>query len=150
MLGWLNGRDIEWREQVGQRDAEQTRQDREQRSAAKGALQEALTEAGELTQATGNDQQQLNAAIGYIGKTPAPLVLLPLEDALASIEQPNLPGPGHEHPNWRRRWSRPAEELLQEPDAAERLMRLNETRRALETGHAAPGSTSPLDRKDIP
>lgn len=150
MLGWLNGRDIEWREQVGQRDAEQTRQDREQRSAEKGALQEALTEAGELSQATGNDQQQLNAAIGYIGKTPAPLVLLPLEDALASIEQPNLPGPGNEHPNWRRRWSRPAEELLQEPDAAERLMRLNETRRALETGHAAPASTSPLDRKDIP
>ncbi len=34
---------------------------------------------------------------------PAPLALLPLEDALGLSEQPNLPGTVHEHPNWQQR-----------------------------------------------
>ena len=34
---------------------------------------------------------------------PSPLALLPAEDALALVEQPNLPGTVDQHPNWRRR-----------------------------------------------
>ena len=52
-----------------------------------------------------DESQAVDAAAQVIGCTPAPLALLPLEDAMASEEQPNLPGPGNEHPNWRRRWS---------------------------------------------
>jgi len=43
------------------------------------------------------------AVATYLAMTPAPLVLLPLEDLLALAEQPNLPGTSEGHPNWRRR-----------------------------------------------
>lgn len=39
----------------------------------------------------------------YLAHTPSPLVLIPLEDALARREQPNLPGTTDAHPNWRHR-----------------------------------------------
>ncbi|MEE7567489.1 4-alpha-glucanotransferase, partial [Xanthomonas sp. Kuri4-3] len=38
---------------------------------------------------------------------PAPLALLPVEDALALDEQPNLPGTVAVHPNWCRRLPEP-------------------------------------------
>ena len=41
--------------------------------------------------------------------------LLPIEDALALPEQPNLPGTIDEHPNWRRRLAAPADALAAPP-----------------------------------
>ncbi|WP_333680607.1 4-alpha-glucanotransferase [Dyella sp.] len=38
-----------------------------------------------------------------LAQTPSPLILIPLEDALARKEQPNLPGTVDSHPNWRHR-----------------------------------------------
>ncbi|KAA0695960.1 4-alpha-glucanotransferase [Halopseudomonas laoshanensis] len=145
LMGWFNGRDIEWREQVGQRDSEQSQQDREQREIDKSALLQALLDAGELLQPTTNPEQQLTAAIGFIGRTPAPLVLLPLEDALASAEQPNLPGPGDEHPNWRRRWTQPVEQLLNDARTAERLARLNNVRLAVDASPPHSPQSTPAD-----
>jgi 4-alpha-glucanotransferase len=55
-------------------------------------------------------------------------VLLPLEDALARLEQPNLPGTLDEHPNWRRRLPGPADELLDPPEVSARLSALAEAR----------------------
>jgi len=48
-------------------------------------------------------------------------VLLPLEDVLGTTEQPNLPGTTDQHPNWRRRLTRPVEQVLDEAPAARRL-----------------------------
>ncbi len=45
----------------------------------------------------------IDASVRYLGHTRAPLVLLPLEDALGVEEQANLPGTTDTHPNWRRR-----------------------------------------------
>lgn len=148
MMGWFSGRDVEWREQVGQRNTEQSEQDRQQRETEKRALQQALLEAGELLQPGEDPEQQLSASIGFIARTPAPLVLLPLEDALASCEQPNLPGPGNAHPNWRRRWTQPVDQMLDEPRTAERLMRLNHARLALNDAPESDPSTpsTPVDQ----
>ncbi|MFA5678328.1 MAG: 4-alpha-glucanotransferase [Pseudomonas sp.] len=127
-LGWLSGRDIDWREQVGQCDAAQTRDDREQRQQAISTLDAALRKEGLLTEA--DNQQRLTASIRFLGRTPAPLVLLPLEDVMASTEQPNLPGSANDlHPNWRRRWPQPAAEMLDEPQVQQRLKALDEERR---------------------
>jgi 4-alpha-glucanotransferase len=46
---------------------------------------------------------------------------LPLEDALALEDQPNLPGTINEHPNWRRRYSGDAGHLLDPPAIQKRL-----------------------------
>lgn len=126
--GWISGRDIEWRERAGHRGPEESQADRELRAREKVALARALHEAGELADTDGDDIEQLDACIGFIGKTPAPLVLLPLEDALGEVEQPNLPGPGDIHPNWRRRFAADTEQLLADEKVQQRLRRLNQAR----------------------
>jgi 4-alpha-glucanotransferase len=62
-----------------------------------------------------------DAAAGFIGRTPSPLALLPLEDALGLEEQPNLPGTIDQHPNWRRRYPGQASELLDPPQIRQRF-----------------------------
>jgi 4-alpha-glucanotransferase len=69
-----------------------------------------------------------DAACAHLGFAACTLALLPIEDVLAAPEQPNLPGTIDEHPNWRRRLSAPAEELLARPDVAARLAALNAAR----------------------
>lgn len=138
MRGWLLGRDIEWREITGQRSAEHSHGDRETRAREKLALTTALyaSDQSQALQGERDNDEQLDACIGFIGRTPAPLVLLPLEDVMGSDEQPNLPGPGDHHPNWRRRWAEPAATMLDGPAAERRLHRLDEARRQVEDqGH---------------
>jgi 4-alpha-glucanotransferase len=70
----------------------------------------------------------VDAAIAFVAGTPDPLALVPLEDIIGTAEQPNLPGTIDQHPNWRRRFSQPADRLLQEPAAARRLRLLQQAR----------------------
>ena len=42
-------------------------------------------------------------ALRYVGSTPAPLAIVPIEDAFGLVEQANLPGTIATHPNWRMR-----------------------------------------------
>jgi len=63
----------------------------------------------------------VDAAVGFVSQSPAPLALIPLEDIVGTAEQPNVPGTLDEHPNWRHRFDLPAEELVAQPDAARRL-----------------------------
>ena len=126
--GWIAGRDIEWREQARHRGAEESDSDRALRASEKVALKQALKDAGELPDTDADDLAQLEACIGFIGRTPAPLVLLPLEDALGELEQPNLPGPGNVHPNWRRRFAANTEDLLADDQVRQRLQRLDRAR----------------------
>jgi 4-alpha-glucanotransferase len=67
-----------------------------------------------------------DAAVKFISETPSQLALLPLEDALALQEQPNLPATIDEHPNWRRRYPGDAAKLLDGADVRERLKPLTE------------------------
>ena len=132
-LGWLAGRDIDWREQIGQTTAEQTLEARQHRQQEIRTLDTALRQQGLSTPAHDQhdqcDQQRLTDCIRFIGRTPAPLVLLPLEDVMASAEQPNLPGADERHPNWRRRWPQQAAEMLDQPLPGQRLHALDEERR---------------------
>ena len=127
-LGWLEGKDIDWRERVGQNEADQSVKDHLQREQQIHALDTALHQQ-DLLWATDNTQR-LTASIRFLGRTPAPLVLLPLEDVMASPEQPNLPGSDERHPNWRRRWSVNAADMLNQPLPKQRLHALDEERRS--------------------
>jgi 4-alpha-glucanotransferase len=51
--------------------------------------------------------------IDFLAQTPSPLILIPLEDALARKEQPNLPGTVDSHPNWQHRMPDNTIEVLQ-------------------------------------
>lgn len=132
-IGWLEGKDIDWRERVGQSEADQSVKDRLHREQQIHVLDKALRQQ-DLLSSTDNTQR-LSACIRFLGRTPAPLVLLPLEDVMASPEQPNLPGSDERHPNWRRRWSVNAADMLNQPLPKQRLHALDAERRSHDRTH---------------
>ena len=126
--GWLAGHDIDWRLRAGHSRPEQESDDRAERTRESAALHDALAEHGQLQGSREDAEACLQASIDYIGSTPAALVLLPLEDATGADQQPNLPGPGQLHPNWRRRHALPVRQLLEQSDTERRLHGLAKAR----------------------
>lgn len=66
-------------------------------------------------------QPVVDAAISMVVKTSLPLSLIPLEDLLGQVEQPNLPGTVKEYPNWRRRLPVEAGAVMDMEDVARRV-----------------------------
>ncbi|WP_428385479.1 4-alpha-glucanotransferase [Nevskia ramosa] len=107
VAGWWTARDIDWRAQLalygeGQSEAS----DRASREIDRGKLWAAFVHAGVAKgemPAVNAPTTIVDAACAYVAATPSPLALIPLEDLLGVIEQPNVPGTIDEHPNWRRR-----------------------------------------------
>lgn len=115
LAGWWRGTDLGWRDRLGfggGRDADARAHDRRLlwNACGGGAEMPGTDAAGARRFAT--------AASVHTARAACALALLPLEDALALEEQPNLPGTVTEHPNWRRRY--PADPLSH-GDAPERL-----------------------------
>ncbi|WP_020177733.1 4-alpha-glucanotransferase [Methylopila sp. M107] len=132
MAGWWSGADIDLRASIGgEQFGETFENDRVTRDGERGELWRAFVAARvaeEPAPAPENHQPAVDASVRFLAETPSRLVLLPLEDALGVVEQPNLPGTLDEHPNWRRRLPKPAPELIKEPAAAARLASLNRRR----------------------
>lgn len=136
LAGWWAGRDIEWRSRFGLLgDDQDADSERAERRVERALLARALglldpqAPAAELNAADLPASRVLDAAARQLGLTPAPLTLLPVEDALGLEEQANLPGTLDEHPNWRRRLPDDAERLLASPEVAGRLAALAKARR---------------------
>jgi 4-alpha-glucanotransferase len=143
VAGWWAGRDIDRREALDLLgpSANAAEAAREERKAGKTALQAALQETLQPGTADGmGEEPPLGAVLAYVGSTPAPLVLAPLEDVLGIVEQPNLPGTVEGHPNWRQRLPQDAAVLLDAPQARQRLARLAAARRE---AAANPARTEP-------
>ncbi|WP_229813672.1 4-alpha-glucanotransferase [Novosphingobium colocasiae] len=133
VAGWWTGRDLDWAEALGRLPDGTTRTDAEDRRAwDRGLLWATLTGDHTPRPAPENPGPVVAAALAHIGRTPSRLAIVPLEDLLAEVEQPNLPGTVTEHPNWRRRLAAPLAELLAQPDTAARI-------RALANGRAGTG-----------
>lgn len=121
VAGWWSGRDIKVRAQAGRvpdLDSERGAR-RGDRRALWRAFQVARVADTEQPPADQGDRVA-DAAVKFIAATPSRLALLPLEDALALKEQPNLPGTITEHPNWRRRYPKRAGDLLAVPQVRNR------------------------------
>ncbi|QCY12527.1 4-alpha-glucanotransferase [Pseudomonas sp. MPC6] len=120
--GWWHGRDIDWNARLGLVDASGEIEWRQHREREREGLRRVLSEDPQNFREESHETDQvLDAAIRFLGHTPAPLVLLPLEDALGIEQQANLPGTTDAHPNWSRRLPGDSETLLDDPDAARRL-----------------------------
>lgn len=130
VAGWWRGRDIDWRTPLGllgeNMDEPAARAERE---ADRRAIWEALEHPSSAAPLPDTPEAVVEAALAFVGQTPAPLVIVPVEDALALVEQPNLPGTVDAHPNWRRRLAAPAQDLLDAPQVQARLARLDAARR---------------------
>ncbi|HWE06244.1 MAG TPA: 4-alpha-glucanotransferase [Rhizomicrobium sp.] len=102
VTGWWGGRDIDWLEKLGRKsehgsiDAERWARD-EDRAHLWSVIGHGLAPSPDET------ERVLDAAMGFIGRTPCEIAIVPVEDVLDVVEQPNIPGTIDEHPNWRRR-----------------------------------------------
>jgi 4-alpha-glucanotransferase len=138
VAGWWKGNDLAWRERLHQDpDPAAVAKARRERAGDRAALWAAFQEAGVADRAPPGEAGPLaaeasppscddgaavaDAAAAYIGLAACDLALLPMEDALALEEQPNIPGTTTEHPNWRRRLPGAAGTMLDEPGVARRL-----------------------------
>jgi len=126
LTGWWQGRDADWQEKLGLLPDGTTRQDRLDERAEDRQYLAKVLKLDDTRES--NVEQAVDAAIEFIGRTPAPLIILPVEDALGQLEQANLPGTTNEHPNWLRRWDAPAERLLDATTPERRLSVLSTAR----------------------
>ncbi|MFC0408593.1 4-alpha-glucanotransferase [Roseomonas elaeocarpi] len=125
--GWWCGNDIDWRAKLhllgkGNDGSEQ----REEREHDRENLWRSLLSSGAADgpmPAPDDAATIADAAVAHVGLAACDLALLPMEDALGLVEQPNLPGTTDEHPNWRRRLPAVAAEVLDLPDCDRRLGR---------------------------
>lgn len=132
LAGWWQGRDNDWRRDLDLQEKGRSEDDiRNDRQRERAALWQALAESGLAGGAMPDGRagsETLDAAIEFVAATPAPLAMLPIEDALGLPEQPNLPGTVDEHPNWRRRLPHTVESVLDQPSVARRLAIMNRVR----------------------
>ena len=125
VAGWWRGRDIDWRVKLGLLgEGEDGTPQREEREGDRARLWDAMCASGAAEgpmPAEGEGAEVATAAARHVASAACALALLPLEDALALEEAPNLPGTTGAHPNWQRRLPGEAATLLDEHDTAARL-----------------------------
>jgi 4-alpha-glucanotransferase len=124
--GWWTGADIATRVALGlaHEKAEAT-----QRTRDRTLLWQACQEAGVVAADAPPPKEAapaVDAAIGFTAQSSAAVALIPIEDVLGLVDQPNLPGSIDEHPNWRRRLDLPAAQVLDAPQVRARLKALRE------------------------
>jgi len=96
--GWRRGRDLDWRESLGELpDADAARATRQAEVAAFDAA------AGEGS---------LDGMHRFLARSAAQLVAVQADDLALMEEQVNLPGTVYEHPNWCRRLDLPLSRLI--------------------------------------
>ncbi|MFM0310693.1 4-alpha-glucanotransferase [Paraburkholderia sp. RL17-383-BIF-A] len=153
VAGWWRGSDITWRNKIGQtmaradgRDPEEAAQ--EERAKDRALLWRAFQQAGVAAHdvpAPPPDNAPVDEALAFVAATPGPLVTFPLEDLLAQVEQPNLPGSIDEHPNWRRRVALPVNELFENDAFCDRLLAVDRERRAATASVPSSNASSEPD-----
>jgi 4-alpha-glucanotransferase len=125
VAGWWSGADIATRAQLGLAGKSETKQ----RTKDRAALWRAFSKTGIVDRKApppDDSAPAVDAAIAFTAQSPAAMALIPIEDVLGLVEQPNLPGTVDEHPNWRRRLAQPAAHVLGSPEVRARLKRLRE------------------------
>jgi len=128
VAGWWRGADL-----AARRALDMARDDEfRERPLDRAALWQAFDDAGIVAgpaPSTHDTDRIVDAACDFVAEAPGPLTLLPLEDVMGVVEQPNLPGTVDSHPNWRRRFGPPAADLLKAPGVVRRLRSVNDRRR---------------------
>ncbi len=127
--GFVAGRDLDDRIELGFGDPVEAEHDRARRRAGVAAAAAARHVAP--------DSPALYDALSVeLGATEAPWVVLALDDLFDETEPLNVPGTSHERPNWLRRMRHPLASAP--PEAADRLRRVAEAR----TRSFAPKTTT--------
>ncbi len=128
--GWWRGHDLDTRNRLNLiGDANAVWFEYENRAADRGRLWQAMVESGAANgpaPAPDTTGPFVDAAIAHVATAGCELALLPIEDVLGLVEQPNVPGTRDEHPNWRRRLPMPVDSVFDAPDIPPRLAPLQD------------------------
>jgi 4-alpha-glucanotransferase len=122
VAGWWRGVDIDTRERLGQFGARGLKKERRKRARDRRLLRDAFRSADIVggMDTLINADEAVDAAIRFVAETPAQLALVPLEDMLGLVDQPNLPGTVFDHPNWRRRYPCQTSSIFEKPEVQRR------------------------------
>jgi 4-alpha-glucanotransferase len=102
VAGWWQGRDIDWLEKLGRKsEYGDAAAERKARGEDRTHLWTAIANGEEPRPE--QSERMIEAALEFVGRTPCEIAIVPAEDVLGLVEQPNIPGTIDEHPNWRRR-----------------------------------------------
>jgi 4-alpha-glucanotransferase len=124
IAGWWAGRDIDWRAKLDMLGDSDEATQRAERERDKLALWRALQPGAEAAP----KEAPIPEVLAFLAQTPAPLVIVPIEDALGAVEQPNLPATLDTHPNWRQRLATPVDQLFADASVSRRLAPLLHSR----------------------
>lgn len=115
LLGWIKGRDIDWRQRIEEISSQQAMEQQKDRKEDIRQFKKALSLHGIKSQKVAlplkSNQQVVLAAYRFLADTSSALVAVQVEDVLQLVEQPNLPGTIDSHPNWRRRLEKTTKEI---------------------------------------
>ena len=78
----------------------------------------ALHMLDEVLRHNGIDRNDFPSIARFLTRTRSRLLAISLEDLLGVVDQPNIPGTVHEHPNWRRRLPVAIEDMASAVDVA--------------------------------
>ncbi|KQU49733.1 4-alpha-glucanotransferase [Sphingomonas sp. Leaf339] len=134
IAGWWRGRDLDLIYDLGRATRKESRAHADaQRARERTGWWDSFTDAGIASgaqPAPDDGGAVVDAALGFVGRTPCAIAIVPMEDVVGLIEQPNLPGTTDEHPNWRRRMPNDTATLLAHDDVAAHVATINEARTA--------------------
>lgn len=158
-LGWWCGSDIAWRDKLNlMAVGTDAQHEFAERARERHTLLEALKRQADIDHpdhqtnenlSPDNPAAPLTQILQFVGATPAPLVIIPLEDALAQMEQPNLPNTIDSHPNWRRRLPENTADMLSERATSDRLAALNQARLNVDANANAAAKTTNISTDQI-
>lgn len=108
LTGWWQGRDLQWRQTLNLYPNEEAAQEeKNSRNGDRQMLIAALDDLKVIDMKNSPQQEpavmntELSVAVQkYLATAPSHLQLIPLEDAIESQEQVNIPGTIDQHPNW--------------------------------------------------
>lgn len=131
VAGWWRGRDIEWNRDLGRGGPA------DKAEAERASDRRKLWQVFETSGSTTAPQPRIetpspvvDAALVHVASSACPLAILPVEDLIGAVEQPNLPGTIDEHPNWRRRLPAATDALLSDADVTARTEAINLARQS--------------------
>lgn len=134
--------DLEDRRQLGLLDAEGAEAEKRDRLALREALAAFLRSRGWLQKASVDAQSFLRACLAHLAASPAPLLVVNLEDLWLEVQPQNVPGTQGERPNWRRKARYTFEAFSQMHGLLDLLREIDRLRRGAK---ARPPSPAAMD-----
>ena len=116
--GHWKGRDITDRLKLGLLDHAEAKRERAHREQWKAGIIRFLRRLGFLPKGSATPREVFQAMLRFLARSPAPTVLVNLEDLWLEERPQNVPGTSTERPNWRRKARLSLEDIESSPAIA--------------------------------